>query len=324
METLLNALKAAAEPTRLRLLVLCGHAELSVSELTQILGQSQPRVSRHLKLLSEAGLLERSREGTWSYFRLAADSEVADVARTLIDAVDGDDPVIALDLERLETVRRHRAETAAAYFRETAGRWHEIRALHVPEKDVEATLLDLVPARCDALLDIGTGTGRMLELFAERTENALGVDMSREMLAVARANLERDGLRHCRVRQADMYQLPLQAASFDVAIIHQVLHYAELPADVLAEAARVLRPGGSLIVVDLDRHDLESLRIDHAHIRLGIDSAELAGWAARAGLAIDTVRRLEGDPLTVMVWRLTRRGDGAATDTATWQPADEA
>jgi DNA-binding transcriptional ArsR family regulator len=213
MDFLLTALKAAAEPTRLRLLALCAHGELTVSELTQILGQSQPRVSRHLKLLCDAGLLDRFREGTWAFYRRAERGPCAELARTLIDAIPADDPTLALDLERLDAIKRSRAEAAAAYFRENAARWHEMRSLHVPERDVEAALTQLLPAEgIRDLLDLGTGTGRMLELFGPRVERALGVDLSREMLAVARANLERAGLRNCQVRQADMYQLPLPSA----------------------------------------------------------------------------------------------------------------
>jgi ArsR family transcriptional regulator len=306
MDQLLTALKAAAEPTRLRLLALCGYAELSVSELTQILGQSQPRVSRHLKMLCDADLLERSREGTWAFFRLADSGPMGDLARTLIDAIPADDATTALDLERLDAVKRQRDETAARYFREKASRWHEIRSLHVPEQEVEATLLALLPDHVDDLLDIGTGTGRMLELLAPRVARALGLDASREMLAVARNNLDKAGHAHCRVRQADMYQLPLPADSFDAVVIHQVLHYAESPAAVLAEAGRVLRPGGTLLIVDFALHTLEALRIEHNHRRLGIDTADMARWLERAGLRKVEQRALAGDPLTVIVWRVAK------------------
>ncbi|QQP88453.1 metalloregulator ArsR/SmtB family transcription factor [Skermanella sp. TT6] len=307
MDSLLTALKAAAEPTRLRLMALCAQGELTVTELTQILGQSQPRVSRHLKLLCDAGLLDRFREGTWAFYRLAERGAFADLARTLIDAVPRDDATLALDLERLNAIKRARAEAAADYFRENAARWHEMRSLHVPEREVEAALLRLFPASgIQDLLDLGTGTGRMLELLAPRAERALGIDLSREMLAIARANLERAGLRNCQVRQSDMYQLPLPSASFDAVVIHQVLHFVEEPADVLAEAARVLRPGGRLVIVDFARHDLESLRTEHAHRRLGFGDEEVTGWLRAAGMAAGPVVRLPGDPLTVNLWPATR------------------
>jgi len=307
MDLLLNALKAAAEPTRLRLLVICAHGELTVSELTQILGQSQPRVSRHLKLLCDAGLLERFREGIWAYYRLAERGEMAELARTLVDAVPAEDATLVLDLERLETIRHARRAAAAEYFRQNAGRWHEIRSLHVPEREVEAALLRLLPETgVQDLLDIGTGTGRMLELFGGRVAHAVGIDGSREMLSVARVNLERAGLRNCHVRLADMYQLPLPGQSQDAVIFHQVLHFAEEPADAVAEAARVLRPGGTLLIVDFARHELESLREQHAHRRLGFDAEEVRGWLRDAGLAPDPVLNLPGDPLTVCIWRAVR------------------
>ncbi len=313
MEFLLNALKAAAEPTRLRLLSLCAHGELTVTELTQILGQSQPRVSRHLKLLCEAGLLERFREGIWAYYRLAERGPVAELARTLVDAIPGDDEGLGLDLERLDLIKQGRREAADKYFSENAARWHEIRGLHVPERDVETALLSLLPATgVEDLLDVGTGTGRILELFGERISRGLGIDASREMLAVARVNLEQAGLRHCQVRLGDMYQLALAGQSQDAVIFHQVLHYAEEPADAIAEAARVLRPGGTMLVVDFARHDLEYLREQHAHRRLGFTDDEVSGWLRRAGMRPDPVVTLPGDPLTVCIWRATRT-DAPAT-----------
>ncbi len=307
MDVLLAALKAAAEPTRLRILALCAHGELSVTDLTQLLGQSQPRVSRHLKLLCDAGLLDRFREGTFARFRLGARGAAAELAQTLVDTIPADDPVLGFDLERLEAMKRARTEVAASYFRENAARWHEIRSLHAPEREVEDALLRLLPdSEVHDLIDIGTGTGRMLEVFGPRVGRAVGIDASREMLAVARARLGDADLRNCQVRQADMYQVPSPASSFDMAVIHQVLHYAEDPAEVLAEAARILRPGGRLLVVDFANHTLESLRTDHAHRRLGFTDDEVVGWCREAGLCCGPVIHLPGDPLTVTVWPATR------------------
>lgn len=307
MEPLLLALKAAAEPTRLRLLALCAHGELTVRDLTQILGQSQPRVSRHLKLLSDAGLMERFREGTWAYFRLAQRGEMADLASKLVAMVSIEDPVLALDLERLKAIRLSRTEAAAAYFRDNAQRWDILRSLHVPEQDVEAFLLSLLPAgSVQDLLDIGTGTGRILELFAPRVRHAVGIDSSREMLAVARARLDQADLTNCQVRLGDMYQLPLPSASFDAAILHQVLHYAEEPARVIGEAARVLKPHGRLVIVDFSRHAVDSLQSEHAHRRLGFDDDEVLDWCLAAGLTLDPIAKLPGDPLTVVIWTARR------------------
>lgn len=312
MDELLTGLRAAAEPSRLRLLALCAHAELTVSELTQILGQSQPRVSRHLKLLCEAGLLDRFREGTWVFYRLAQRGAGAELTRVIIDQVPPDDATLARDLARLDDVRRTRADAAAAYFRANAPRWDQIRTLHVDDNEVERRLLDMLPREgVDDLLDIGTGTGRMLELFAARVGRAVGIDMSREMLAMARANLDKAGLRNCLVRQGDMYQLPLPDQSFDAVIFHQVLHYADEPVEAIAEAARVLKPGGRLLVVDFAPHDLENLRSEHAHRRLGFRDDEIAGWTRAAGLDPDPVVHLPGRQLTVAIWRATRRAGDA-------------
>jgi ubiquinone/menaquinone biosynthesis C-methylase UbiE len=284
------ALKAAAEATRLRILALLGEAELTVSDLTEILRQSQPRISRHLRLLAEAGLVERFREGSWAFFRLGdqgagAAPGAADLARSLIARLDPADPTLARDRERLASVRSARAAAAQAYFRRHAARWDEIRKLHVADAAVEAAIRAALADRpFRSLLDLGTGTGRMLELFAPDIERGLGLDLSREMLALARARLERAGLRHCSVRQSDIYDLAVPADAFDVVVIHQVLHYLDDGARALREAARVLRPGGRLLVVDFAPHDLEFLLAEHAHRRLGFAPDAVAQWMGAAGL----------------------------------------
>jgi ubiquinone/menaquinone biosynthesis C-methylase UbiE len=308
MEHLLAALRAVAEPTRLRLVTLCARGELTVTELTQILGQSQPRVSRHLKLLCAAGLLDRFREGSWVFYRLSRSSPVAALARQLVAACGEADPTIALDLQRLGAIKRQRADLASAYFRENADQWHRIRSLYVDESEVEAALAEIIAAADPRdLLDIGTGTGRMLEILAPRVERALGIDQSREMLAVARVNLERAGLENGLVRLGDMYQLALADGSFDSVVVHQVLHYADRPAAVIAEAARVLRPGGILMLVDFAPHELEFLRDEHAHRRLGFADAEVGEWCVAAGLDPAPPRHLAGNPLTVVIWTAQRR-----------------
>lgn len=313
MEILLSGLRAAAEPSRLRLLALCAHAELTVSELVQILGQSQPRVSRHLKLLCEAGLIDRFREGTWAFYRLSEMGRCADLARVLIDLIPMDDATLALDLQRLESVKKANSERAAAYFRRNAEEWDKIRTLHIAEDAVEAALGNLFPqSGLKDFLDIGTGTGRVLELFGPRVERGVGIDMSREMLALARANLQEADLRNCQVRQGDMYQLPFSDESFDGLVIHQVLHFAEDPAEAIAEAGRALRPGGRLVVVDFAPHNLEMLRDEHAHRRLGFNDGEVTRWLELAGLSPDKTVTLEGDPLTVCLWSATRAANDPA------------
>lgn len=309
MPELLTALRAAADPTRLRLLALCARAELTVSELVRVLGQSQPRVSRHLKLLVDAGLLDRVQEGSWVFHRLAQEGPKADIAAGLIRWLPSGDADLALDLRRLEEVGRQRERQASAYFRRNAVAWHRLRSLYVDESEVEAALLRLMGDRpLDNLLDIGTGTGRMLEVFAGRARHLLGVDLSSDMLAVARANLKRAGLASATVRKADMYQLPFAGPRFDGVTIHQVLHFADNPAQVIAEAARVMRPGGRLVLADFAPHDREELRREHEHRRLGFSDAEVAGWLRAAGLRPGESVHLRGNPLTVCVWAAAKTG----------------
>ena len=312
LDVFVGSLRAVAEETRLRLLALCADAELTVTELTRILGQSQPRVSRHLRLLVEAGLLSRFREGTWSFYGLAMTGPSADLAQKLLEFVSRADPVFARDRDRLEEIKRDRAEEAASYFRENAPRWNEIRSLYVDEAEVESALLEAAgPEAIDRFLDIGTGTGRILEIFAPRVRQGLGIDLSREMLAIARAMIEQRHLRHCQVRHADMYSLPLPDRAVDFVAVHQVLHFADAPAAALAEAARVLRPGGRIAVVDFAPHDLEYLREKRAHRRLGFSDPEIAGWCEKAGLDPLPVRHLAGNPLTVSIWMARRPGQSS-------------
>lgn len=315
MNSILNALRAMAEPTRLRLVTLCAESELTVTELAGILGQSQPRISHHLKVLCEAGVLDRFREGSWVFLRLARVGPGAEVGSFVVDRLPADDPALALDRQRLEDVRRERAAAAAAYFRANAEHWHEIRKFSVPEKDVEGALLALfADDAVHDLLDVGTGTGRMLEIFADRVDRAIGVDLSREMLAVARANLESAGLRNCQLRHGDMDKLPLASESFDAVVFHQVLHFADKPAGALAEAARVLRPGGRLAVADFAPHDLEYLREQHAHRRLGFADEEISEWCRAANLEPDLPIHLTGDPLTVTLWSAVKNGAAASKE----------
>jgi ubiquinone/menaquinone biosynthesis C-methylase UbiE/DNA-binding transcriptional ArsR family regulator len=287
---LTTMLKAAGESTRLRILALIAEAELTVSDLTEILRQSQPRLSRHLRLLAEAGLVERFREGSWAFFRMGERGSPADIARAMIVRLDGNDPVIARDRERLAAVRAARATAAQNYFRRHAAEWDRIRKLHVADTAVEDAIRGaLADKPIRSLLDLGTGTGRMLEMFAPDIERGLGLDMSLDMLALARARLDRAGIRNCSVRQGDIYDLALPRDSFDVVIIHQVLHFLDDSARAIREAVRVLRPGGRLLVVDFAPHDLEFLREEHAHRRLGFSGETVTQWLEAAGL--DSVRQ---------------------------------
>jgi ubiquinone/menaquinone biosynthesis C-methylase UbiE len=305
--SLLAGLEAAGEATRLRLLALLAEAELTVSELVTILGQSQPRISRHLKLLVEAGLVQRHREGAWAFFLIADRGAGAALARDIVARIDPADPTRLADHARLAEVRRARAEQAARYFAAHASHWDHIRSLHVPEELVEAALRDIVGhAALHAVLDLGTGTGRMLELLAPLAHRAVGVDQSPAMLNVARAHLEHAGLRNVQLRQGDIYALPVERDTYDLVIIHQVLHYLDDPARAMREAARALRPGGRLVVVDFAPHGHEFLREQHAHRRLGFSREEIEGFMQDAGLAIMSHRDLAAtdtrDMLTISFW----------------------
>ena len=304
MNQTVQLLKALAEPTRLRIVALCrAGGDLAVSEFVRILGQSQPRVSRHLKLLTEAGALDRIPEGSWVFYRINDDGKAAPIVNALIDNIPADDTTFQRDRERLATVKRERTEAADAFFSANARVWGEIRDMHIDQNEVNNALSRLFGDRpMGAFLDIGTGTGDMLTLFAERIERGEGVDMSRDMLAVARTTLENEGLSHCRVRQGDLYSLPYDSAEFDTVLIHQVLHYVDDVAGAIAEAARMLAPGGRLLIADFAPHEVEELRTTYQHRRLGFADFEFDTAFADAGLQLDTVEHLKGDPLTVVIW----------------------
>ena len=309
MDQLLVGLRAAAETTRVRILFVLSHGEFNVSELTQILGQSQPRVSRHLKLMAEAGLIARHKEGNWVLFRLREEDLGGALARAIVDLLPGADALLVRDLARLEDIRGQRAETAARYFRNNAAQWEKLRSLHVRDEDVQAAMRRLAgqePIRLH--VDLGTGTGSVLRVFAPLSQQAVGIDQSREMLAIARANLEREGLRHVQIRHGDIYALPFANDAADLVTIHQVLHYLDDPGRALAEAVRILKPGGRLLIVDFAPHELESLREAHAHRRLGIAAEHMAGWLQRAGARqvrheiLPPPWRKDETGLTVSIW----------------------
>jgi ArsR family transcriptional regulator len=301
---LADRFQALADPTRLRILALLRIMELSVGELAQVLGQSQPRVSRHLKILADAAVLERRKEGSWVFLTLAE----ADRVEPLFALIDkwADPATRALfssDAARTESIRAERTEAANRYFAGHAEVWDQIRSLHVAESEVERAIDSALGNRpLGRLVDIGTGTGRMIELFGPRAAQATGIDRSSDMLRLARVKLEAAGI-HSSLRQGDMYALPLADQSADSVIIHQVLHYAHSPAAAVAEAARVIAPGGTLLVVDFAAHEREELRERDAHIRLGFEDEVMAGWFAAAGLEIDCIEHLEGGELTVTLWR---------------------
>src|SRR6266849_6455499 len=282
----LNAtLKATGEETRLRILCLLAEAELTVSELTEILRQSQPRISRHLKLLAEAQLVERFREGSWAFFRRAEYGPAAAVAARLVGALDAADPIVARDRELLAGVRAARVKAAQDYFRRHAAEWDRIRRLHAADAAVEAEIRKLLLDRpFRSLLDLGTGTGRILELFSPEIERGLGIDLNHDMLAFARSRLDHAGIRNCSVRQGDIFDLSVPRDAFDVVVVHQVLHFLDDGGRAIREAARVLRPQGRLLVVDFAPHEFEFLRDEYAHRRLGFPPDTVTQWMQQAGL----------------------------------------
>lgn len=301
---LADCFQAVSDPTRLRILALVARMELSVGELAQLLEQSQPRVSRHVRILADAGIVERRKEGSWVFLAMG-DSQRTEPLLKLVDAWidEATRAVFEEDSARLAAVRADRAEAAALYFAAQADVWDSIRSLHVAEAQVERAIDRALGNRgLGTLVDVGTGTGRMIELFGPRASEAIGIDRSSDMLRLARAKLETAGVRSS-LRQGDMYALPLGDGSADCIIIHQVLHYAHAPADAIAEAARVLAPGGILLVVDFAAHEREELRTFDAHLRLGFADEAMEGWFNGAGLTVDLIEHLEGGELTVTLWR---------------------
>lgn len=310
-------LRAAAETTRLRLLALLAEGELSVKDITEIIGQSQPRVSRHLRLLSQAGLVERHAEGAWAFFRLSDQPQAMALVTHFIARLDPTDPVLVADRERLRSVRDDHKQRAAAWFSKVAESWDRLRSLHVPESAVEAAILEvLADRRAELCLDLGTGTGRMLELLSGRYRRGVGVDSSREMIAVARARLESLPRRDAQARLGDIARLDEYEGAADLIVLHQVLHYFDDPGRALRQARLALAPGGRMLVVDFAPHHLEFLRAEQAHLRLGMSSEQVTQWARAAGLKVAETRAMPskaGDEgLTVCLWLLEDAAGRAA------------
>ncbi len=315
-EQLVEMLRAAGEPSRLRILALLAREELAVMELSQILDQSQPRVSRHLKLLTEAGLAERFPDGAWVFYRLAAEGPRRAVLDQALAQIAPTDSLIARDAERLERVRRERTAAAAAYFARNAARWDELRTLYVEEADVEAAVLNAIgPGPFRRLVDLGAGTGRMLTLLADRVESAIGLDLSQQMLNIARRNAAEAGLKRLELRHGDIFETRLAGGCADLVVVHQVLHYLSDPAAAVAEAARLVAPGGKLLIVDFAPHGLEFLREAHQHRRLGFSDAEMGRWFETAGLSAGAPVALpptKDKGLTVKIWTAGRAAQRSA------------
>ena len=309
MNSPIDIFRALADATRLRILGLLRRMELSVGELAQVLGQSQPRVSRHVKILCDVGLAERRKEGSWVFVALGRPEVVEPVAAVLDGwAKREPDHWVLADAARLAAVRADRAAAAAAWFEEHAREWDAIRSLHIAEEQVEAAMATVLgDGPVGTLIDIGTGTGRMLELFGGQADTALGIDRSSEMLRLARVKLHE--ATNIELRQADLYALPLGDKAADLAILHHVLHFAAAPDAAIAEAARVLQPGGRLLIADFASHAREELRSRDAHTRLGFSDEQMAVWFNAAGLRTARVETLSGGELTVKLWLGRRVGE---------------
>ena len=295
---IVTALKAAGEDTRLRLLVLLARGEHNVKDLTRILGQSQPRVSRHLKLLYDAGLIERFQEGSWVYFRLREGGALGALVHAIVGNVVVDDADMVRDEGRAIEVLSERELMAQEYFKTHAGEWDAIRALHIAEVDVETTILEKLDGqRFRQIIDVGTGTGRILELLEAHCARAIGFDINQDMLAYARAKLEQGGHKHCQVRLGDVYNLPLDDGAADLVVVHQVLHFLDDPARAVKEAGRLCAADGQVLIVDFAPHELEYLRDDHAHRRLGFGSDQMERWFDKAGLELRSQTNLSHSDL---------------------------
>jgi len=303
---LVDVLRAAGEPTRLRILALLRREELSVMELCQILGQSQPRVSRHLKLLAEAGLVQRFPDGAWVFYRLTLADDLRALVEHALDRISAAEPVTTLDLERLNRVRQSREAEAAAYFERNAGHWDEVRSLYVDESEVERAILEATgPGPFSRMVDLGTGAGRMLTLLGDRVRSALGLDLSQQMLNIARRAVAEAGLERCELRHGDILFTGLPSRGADLVVIHRVLHFLSDPRAAVNEAARLVASGGRLLIVDFAPHNLEYLRQAHQHRRLGLSDDEVARWCNDGGLTEPKAIALPphtSNGLTVKIW----------------------
>ena len=308
-------LRALADPTRLRIMRLLAHMELAVGELAQVLGQSQPRVSRHVRILCDAGLAERHKEGSWVFLRSAIGEDKAPplgaAAARLLAVAERDDAQFAArcaeDRRHLAAIRAARQTSAETYFARHAAQWDTLRSLHAPDEPVEEALTRaLGTGSLGRLLDIGTGTGRIAELLSAQADHVAALDKSPEMLRLARTRLHDVPASRLELVQGDFTALPFGDGLFDTVLFHQVLHYAQEPAAALAEAARVTRTGGRIAIVDFAAHDREELRERHAHARLGFTDEQMLGLLSGAGFAADPPLALPGRELTVKIWTATR------------------
>ncbi|MEJ6596143.1 metalloregulator ArsR/SmtB family transcription factor [Parasphingorhabdus sp.] len=310
MDHILNIFRALADPTRLRIMLLLQKMELAVGELAQILDQSQPRISRHIRILDEAGLAERRKEGSWVFLKPGPAAELQILGRIFRSATVVKSEQAVRDQAQLALVRKARAEMAERYFAAHAEQWDAIRSLHLPEAEVERAMLTLMrDIPLGRMLDIGTGTGRMVELFGASAQSIIAIDNSPEMLRLARAKLLESEtvsgsnlVQKTEFKQGDFNHLPMANGVVDSVILHQVLHYAQHPEAVLVEVSRVLKSAGIVLIADFAAHDREDLRTEHAHARLGFSDDSMKHWLTVSKLELVETRSLDGGELTVKIW----------------------
>ncbi|MBB4615731.1 ArsR/SmtB family transcription factor [Novosphingobium taihuense] len=320
-----DAIRALDDPTRLRILRLLASMELAVGEVAQVLGQSQPRVSRHIKILCDSGLAERRKEGAWVFLRSSvsegSDNPLAAAIARLLAIAEQEDTAFgrrcAEDRQHLDAIRSSRESHALDWFSRHAEEWDELRSLHIEDGPVEAALTEMLlglagDAGLGRMLDVGTGTGRIAELLAPHAARVVAFDKSPDMLRIARARLQHLRADSVELVQGDFAQIPFAARSFDTVLFHQVLHYAQAPEAVLAGAARVTAPGGRIAIVDFAAHDREDLRQTHAHARLGFSDAQIEAMLRDAGFVPHETRALAGHELVVKLWTGVRREDSVA------------
>jgi len=286
MENVANILKVLGHPERLRILALLSRGELTVSELTHILGLSQPRVTQYINSLESAGVIERLKEGSWVFSRLRnGNASVTALVATTLNALPHDDKTLLSDQKRLLDVRKKRAEAADAFFASVANDTGQLGDEYLPQSDIETAMRELAgEGPFNFMVDLGTGTGRVLDVFSDRITRGTGIDNNTDMLKVARHKLASSGHSHISLRQGDLHRAPIDSGTADLVTLHQVLHYLDDPSEAIAEAARLLTPGGMLLMVDFEAHNQDSFRDNYAHRRLGFTDSDISGWTVQSGL----------------------------------------
>lgn len=289
----LSTLKALADPVRLRLVAILAHGELTVQELTDILHMGQSRISRHLKILCDAGVLTAKRQGTWGYYRLASGNTFFTGMRPLLEEQLSDLPGRQDDLEGLTRILDERRRRTRAFFDAHARQWDVLAREVLPTAPYRDALLSAVPSG-GCLVEVGVGTGKLLMELRQRATMVIGIDNSAPMLAEAGRQMMLDGLPDVDLRLGDMAHLPIHDSGADTAVLNMVLHHAPQPLTVLAEAHRVLRPAGTLIIADLCRHEAEWARERLADQWLGFEMDELSAWLRQAGFYPEPAHMIAG------------------------------